>query len=95
MKKVTIVKTGFTISLLLVLFSSWLKLIHAPGADTWLSIAAALVIIFVGIGIYEVLSSKRIDNSEKIMWTVGFILFSGLTGLAYFFMGRKRVIAAP
>ncbi len=87
-------KTGFIISLLFILFSSWLKLIHAQGANTWLNISAALVFIFIVTGIYEVLSSKRIDSSEKIMWTLAFILFSGLTGLVYFLMGRKRVVAA-
>ena len=95
MKKGIILKTGFIISLLLILFSSWLKLIHAPGADTWLSISAALVFIFIVTGIYEVLNSKRIDSSEKIMWTLAFLLFSGLTGLVYFLVGRKRIVAIP
>jgi heme A synthase len=93
MKKVHIIKAGFIISLLVVIFASWLQLTHDPAASTWLSVAAVLVTIFIATGIYEVLRSRRIANSEKIIWTLAFILFSGLTGLGYFLFERKRVVA--
>jgi hypothetical protein len=44
------------------------------------------------IGLYEVHRSMRISMADKLFWTVGFILVGSVTGLLYFFSGRKRVL---
>jgi hypothetical protein len=43
------------------------------------------------IGIIEVKNSKKINNPEKIMWTIGFLFLSLITGLIYLFFGKKRI----
>lgn len=49
-------------------------------------------IIFIGISLYEVLSSAQIRTSEKIIWTICIILLSPLSGLFYLLAGRERTI---
>lgn len=91
----TTVKTSFIGSLILTFVGAYLKIIHAERADTWLMIGIIALLIFMATAIYEVLTSKRIDRSEKTMWTLAFIFFSSITGLIYILIGRKRIAANP
>lgn len=93
MKLGTIVKTSFFASLILVVIASYLKLTHVQGADNWLIIGLIASLIFIVIAIYEIWSSKRIDRSEKTMWTLAFVFFSSIAGLIYILVGRKKIAA--
>jgi len=91
MKLGTIVKTSFIISFIITLIGAYLKITHSEGAETLLIIGIIATLVFIVTAIYEVRTSKRIDNTEKTMWTHAFIFFSGIAGLIYFFIGRKRI----
>lgn len=91
MKLGTIVKTSFITSFIITLIGAYLKIIHTEGADVWLTIGIIASIVFIVSAIYEVRTSRRIDNTEKTMWTIGFILFSSITGLLYILIGRRRI----
>jgi hypothetical protein len=91
MKLGTIVKTSFIVSFVITLIGAYLKIVHSGGAETALGIGVISTLIFIVAAIYEVRTSKRIENSEKTMWTLGFIFFSGLAGLIYFLIGRRRI----
>ncbi|MCY7292692.1 MAG: PLDc N-terminal domain-containing protein [Ferruginibacter sp.] len=93
MKSGTIVKTSFILSFILVLVGAYQKIIHSEGADTWLMIGLIASLVFIVTAIYEVLSSERIDRSEKTMWTIALIFFSSIAGLIYILIGRKRIAA--
>ena len=93
MKLGTIVKTSFIISMLLTLIGAYLKITHSEGAETLLIVGVIATLIFIVSAIYEVRTSKRIPSYEKTMWTIAFIFFSGLAGLIYFFIGRRRITA--
>lgn len=91
MKLGTIVKTSFIVSFIIMLIGAYLKMIHSEGAETLLILGIIAALVFIVTAIYEVRSSNKIGNTEKTMWTLAFIFFSGIAGLIYFFIGRKRI----
>ena len=95
MKKDTVIKVSFVLSLLLTSAGAMLKILHEPKSEPFLILGIIASIIFIVLAIYEVRTSTRIDRTEKTMWTIAFIFMCGLTGLIYFIMGRKRIISKP
>ncbi len=95
MKLGTIVKTTFILSLLITVVGAYMKITHSGGAEVFLIIGLIAWLSFIVAAIYEVRTSNRIDNTEKTMWTVGFIFFAGVAGLIYFLVGRKRIVTNP
>jgi hypothetical protein len=92
MKLGTIVKLSFIISFIITLSGAYLKITHSKGVENLLIIGIIATFVFVVSAVYEVRTSNRIDNAEKTMWTIAFIFMSGLAGLIYFFIGRKRIV---
>jgi hypothetical protein len=91
MKLGTIVVTSFIIGFIPTFVGGYLKITHSDGGDTWLTIGIIASIVFIVVAIYEVRTSKRIDNFEKNLWTLALIFFSGIAGMFYIFLGRTRV----
>lgn len=91
MKLGTIVKWSFIISFTITLIGAYLKITHTVGAETLLMIGVVSVLIFIASAIYEIRTSTRISHSEKTMWTIAFIFMSGIAGIVYFLMGRRRI----
>lgn len=91
MKVGMVVTTSFIISFLITLIGAYLKITHYQGADAILIIGVITTLIFIVSAIYEVRTSKRIDHAEKNIWTIAFILMSGITGVVYFLIGRRRI----
>jgi uncharacterized membrane protein len=71
---------------------AYIKIMHLPGAELLLAIAFILLVVFIVTGFKEVWYSNNIPESEKTMWLIGFFFMSWITGLIYFWIGRKRVI---
>jgi Mg2+ and Co2+ transporter CorA len=88
----TLLKTSFAASLFIPIIGAYLKLTHAQGAETLLMISFIAILIFIVTALYEVNTSKRIDSTEKVMWTVGFLLMSTIAGFVY--MLKRRRIAS-
>ena len=91
MKLGTIVKWSFITSFIISLIVAYLKLTHSEGDETLVIICLIATLIFIVSAIYEVRTSKRIEKSEKTMWTIAFLFFWGIAGLIYFFIGRRRI----
>ena len=91
----TIVKTSFIISFITTIIGAYLKITHSESAEALLIIGLIATLVFIVTAIYEVRTSKRINNTEKIMWTIAFIFFSGIAGLIYIFIRRRRIAANP
>ncbi len=71
---------------------AFMKLNQNSGADYILAIGILATLIYIIIGIIEVNKSQKIKDSEKVMWTIGFITLNFIAGLLYFISGRKRII---
>ncbi|MDB5197010.1 MAG: putative transrane protein [Flaviaesturariibacter sp.] len=67
------------------------KITHASGAEEIMILAFLFTSIYMICGIMEVNRSPRINSSEKIMWTVGFLFMSGITAIVYLVSGRRRI----
>jgi len=91
MKVGIIMKTSFMISILSTIIGAYLKIKHLEGVEILFIVGVIAIVIFIVSAIYEVRTSTRIAPSEKTMWTIAFIFFSGIAGIIYFFIGRKRI----
>ena len=91
MKQVPLLTISFLLSLVLPILGAYLKIIHAPGAEIFMAIGVFAILAYVLLAMYEVWSSDLFTHGEKIMWTVAFVLLSGIGGLIYFLMGRQRL----
>lgn len=85
-------KISFLIAITFSLLGSFLKINHNSGADFMIIIGIIATLFYIVIGIIEVNKSNKINNSEKVMWTIGFIALNFLAGLLYLTSGRKRII---
>jgi hypothetical protein len=75
-------------SFLAVLFG----LKHSPGKELISVIAGISGLIFIGLSLYEILSSGRIKASEKVIWTICIVIICQIAGLFYLLGGRERII---
>lgn len=91
MKLWTITTYSFIASMTTGIIGATLKIMHLPNSDLFLTTSLLLHLVFFGVAFYEVRSSKRIDFSEKTMWTIAFLFFPGIAGIIYFTLGRRRV----
>lgn len=89
----TVVKWSFIISLISSIAGGYLKITHVSGGEPFLVVGVIGTMVFIVSAIYEVRTSKKINPTEKMMWTIAFLFFSGIAGLIYFLLGRKRIIS--
>ncbi|WP_235048440.1 hypothetical protein, partial [Arcticibacter svalbardensis] len=68
------------LSILTISIRLFLNKIHLQVGNLFLLIIHVIYVAFVIIAIFEINGSKRINSSEKMMWTVGFIFFGSITG---------------
>jgi hypothetical protein len=88
MKANTIYKIVYLLSFILITIGLLFKIHHWPYSSDILSVGLLFSIVYVFIGIQTVLSKKRIEISEKIMWVAGFTFVSTITGLMYMLSKR-------
>jgi uncharacterized membrane protein YfcA len=92
MNKEVLVKICFFGGLILTFIGSILKILHVEYLESILILGVILSVIYILLSLIEVAKSNRINNNEKLMWIVCFIFLNGLTGILYYFMGRKRIV---
>ena len=83
---------SFAIGLSIFIYSAYLKADNSQIPFFLLSVGGIATLIFILSVLNEVFSSRRINLSEKIMWTICIILISPLTGFVYLLTGRKRIL---
>ena len=90
-EKKNLFKKAFVISFLFTIIGAMMKISHWQYYSIFLIIGILSTILYVVVGIYEVNNSNRISSSEKVLWTIGFIMFSFFVGLFYLISGRRKV----
>ena len=86
------IRSIYLVSLFITIIGAVLKISHIDGAEAVITIGIAISIFFILFSVYEVNISNRIDRNEKLMWTVGLIFISSITGFVYLFSARKRIV---
>jgi hypothetical protein len=49
-------------------------------------------VIFIGVSLYEIISSTHLRTTEKIIWSICIILLNPFSGLFYLLGGRQKII---
>jgi len=91
-EKMNLFKAAFAFSFLFMVIGAVMKISHWEYASIFLIIGILSSIFYVVVGIYEVKNSNRISSSKKVLWIIGFILFSFIVGLLYLISGRKKIV---
>ncbi len=87
-----ILTTFYFIGAAVTLFGSMQKILHRPSADLLLQIGFIGLIVFVGLSVYEIMQSKKIEMLEKMMWVIGLLFISIIIGFVYVISARKRIV---
>ena len=90
-EKKNLFKKAFATAFFFSIIGALLKINHLGNSHVFLIIGIISTVTYIVIGIYEVNNSTNIRSSEKVLWTIGFIIFSFLVGI-YYFMNRERII---
>jgi hypothetical protein len=65
------------------------KIMHWPGARLLLSLGLLLSLIYIVIALIEIYKTESKTLVEKVVWLIGFIVFSWIVGLIYYFVELK------
>ncbi|UOK42139.1 MULTISPECIES: hypothetical protein [Flavobacterium] len=84
-------KKIYLLAFFAIIIGTMMKISNINGSQILFIIGILSTLGYIIIGIYEVNVSKKINQSEKIMWTIGFIVIHYLAGLLYLLGGRKRI----
>ncbi|MBS1487163.1 MAG: hypothetical protein JST43_06195 [Bacteroidetes bacterium] len=86
--------TQYTISLIvsfaLTVIGAMFKIVHWEGSSSLLSAGLICGLPFIYLGITDVYQNKKQELLVKLMWTVGFIFISSITGLVYLNQYQKH-----
>ena len=92
MNKVIILRGSFILASVSILVGAWFKILHYANAGILLTVGVLSIILFTVLALYEIYSSTKVNATEKIFWTIGFIFMNWIVGLVYLVAGRKRVV---
>ena len=92
MNRFSLIKPVYFLTLATSIFATWSKLQHQPYAATLFGIVVGFFIVFIILAALEIIPSKRIGKSEKIMWIVGLAVMTTIVGFIYLLSARKRVL---
>jgi hypothetical protein len=87
-----LISTSYAIGAGFSIYTAYLKTYHLNFSIVILVVGIFSTLIFILIALNEILSSTRIEKSEKIMWTICLILLSFLSGFVYLIAARRRII---
>ena len=88
-KMIKLYKTSLIISLSVILIGAMFKIMHWPGGRFLLSIGLLISLIYIVIGLIEIYKTESKTLFEKLLWLIGFIAFSWITGLIYYYSELK------
>ncbi|OLY90837.1 Phospholipase_D-nuclease N-terminal [Cnuella takakiae] len=94
MNKRTLLAVLFLANIVAVVTGAYFKITHQGYGDSILIVSFGLSLAFVVLALTEVFASRRIDTTQKLMWTVGLIFFHTIAALVYLLAGRRHVIDA-
>ncbi|THD65862.1 hypothetical protein E7Z59_14880 [Robertkochia marina] len=80
------------LSLLLTLLASVMKVLHWAGAPLVLDLAFVLLIVYTILGLSDLWRNKNIKTSEKLLWTLSFLVFLWFSGLLYYKKEYKKAV---
>ena len=92
MNREKLIYTSFTVSFILSILGSLMKIMHWEHASFILGAGIVALAFFTFASLYEIFQSSRIRSNEKFMWLVGFLALGWFAGFIYLLLGRKRIV---
>ncbi|WP_179352594.1 PLDc N-terminal domain-containing protein [Winogradskyella vidalii] len=83
---------SFISALLFSIIGTLLKINqYSDFANSFLVLGLILTFIFIILSVIEISKSKKLSPREKMLWTIGLIVFLNIGTIIYYFIGRKRI----
>ncbi len=82
---------AFVLSVISSVLGAFLKILHVPGANILFIIWVLLTVLYIVVALYEIYTSPRLQLSEKIMWTVTFLVATMLAAILYMIVCRPKL----
>ena len=92
MKKSLLYSISLIASIILIVIAAISKIQHRDGTSFLYSLGMIIGLPFIYLGIKDSFENKKREPMVKLMWTIGFIFLSVITGLVYHEQFRKRNI---
>ncbi|MFC5269508.1 hypothetical protein [Adhaeribacter terreus] len=92
MKFTSGLKFFFFAGLLLTLTGALFTVQQFAGASVFIFSGIAFSVIFILQALSEINTSEKLSVSEKIMWSTGILMTSGLAGLLYVTSLRPKLV---
>ena len=87
----TIYKVSLIISLVFMTIGAILKIMHWPNGNPVLSAGIIASLGYVILGIRDIFSNQKTNLLMKLIWLIGFIFVSWITGLIYYPVFRRMI----
>jgi|GEM_PF-3388497 len=81
----------FILTVILIPFSAYLKLIHSSLSEVFINIALISYFLFLVMAVLDVLDASNFKKDEKALWIIGLILLGPLAGFAYILLDKRNV----
>ena len=91
-RKRILVTSFFLLGTITLINGAYLKVNHFAYADSLLLIGLIITVIVTLLALYEIHSSSKVQRTEKVLWTLGFLMMNTITGFLYFLIYRKEII---
>ncbi|PIV48619.1 MAG: hypothetical protein COS19_12775 [Flavobacteriaceae bacterium CG02_land_8_20_14_3_00_34_13] len=82
-------KSSLIISIVIIIIGAIFKILHWQGGKLLFFIGLLISLIYIIIGLNEIFKNDTKSIFEKLLWFLGFILFSWIIGLIYYFSELK------
>jgi len=83
-------KPSLIISLIITIIGAMFKIMHWPGASTLLTIGLLTSLIYILIALSNIYQTDKKTLIEKLLWLIGFICFSWIVGLIYYYSELRQ-----
>ncbi len=83
-------KPSLIISLMITIIGAMFKIMHWPGASTLLIIGLLTSLIYILIALFKIYQIENKSVIEKLLWLIGFICFSWIVGLIYYYSELRQ-----
>ena len=91
-RKRILVTSVFLLGTITLINGVYLKVNHFAYADSLITIGLIMTVIVTLLALYEIHSSSKVQRTEKLLWTLGFLMMNTITGFLYFIIYRKEII---
>ncbi|MDD2798660.1 MAG: hypothetical protein PHV20_08725 [Bacteroidales bacterium] len=82
-------KISLQVSLWIAIIGAMFRIMHFRGGMFLFYIASIISLIFLVIGLFEIYKTESKTIIDKLLWTIGFLIFPWIIGLVYYYREMK------